>query len=324
MLKNFLFTALIFNSLSVCAADYVANSDITGQVNSEIKKAKPGNTIKIPAGTYKINAEQSVILRDNINLTLSPQTTLIVIPSKKGRYQAFRIHNVKNVKITGGTLIGDRYNHLGKTGEWGMGIDIKDSQNVIVSNMNINKMWGDAIYIGTNGKNSNYNIKLSNISMNDNRRQGISIVSVNTLNANNIKVSNTHGTNPASGIDIEPYPGMVIKNVKLQDIFTSNNQGPGIQIGLGRHRNLNQPVSITIENHTDTGSQYGFLMGRIPHEAFGNIHIISPNYAQSRITSCFYPWRNINFNVRIKGGLVSSVAKKCRSHLANPSIALIK
>ena len=59
-----------------------------------------------------------------------------------------------------------------------MGVEIRDSQNISISNMSIDKMWGDAIYVGTAGKNSTYNIKLNNIRMNENRRQGISIISV--------------------------------------------------------------------------------------------------------------------------------------------------
>ncbi|MFU0502950.1 right-handed parallel beta-helix repeat-containing protein, partial [Acinetobacter baumannii] len=100
-------------------------------------------------------------------------------------------------------LIGDKYSHLNKYGEWGMGIDIRDSQNIRISNMKISKMWGDAIYLGNNNNFSNSDIVLSNIIMNDNRRQGVSVITAKNLNANNLTIKNTSGTGPASGIAIE-------------------------------------------------------------------------------------------------------------------------
>ncbi|EET82868.1 hypothetical protein ACIRA0001_1662 [Acinetobacter radioresistens SK82] len=323
MLKKILFTTLIFNSLSVHAANYVANSDITDQVNSEIKKAKPGTTIKIPAGNFKVNALKSINLKSNISLELSPKTTLNVIPNKLGNYQVFNINNVQNVRITGGTLIGDKYTHLGNSGEWGMGIEIKDSRNITISDININKMWGDAIYVGTNGKNSTYNIKLSNIKMDDNRRQGLTIISVDTLNARNLRATNTSGAKPSGGIDIEPNNGTgTVKNITLENIVTSNNAGPGIQIGLSRYNNPKTPVSIKINNHTDTGSQYGILLGAINAVPSGRIEMKSINYSKSKNSSCFNSWSNKKFNVDISGDIGVIKTRYCMAHLKHPNIMI--
>ncbi|ENY5813887.1 right-handed parallel beta-helix repeat-containing protein, partial [Acinetobacter baumannii] len=239
-------------------AKFIENTDITSYVNQLIKHQK---VVSIPAGTYKIDANKSITPKDGTEIRLTPQTKLAIIPTKHGSYRVFQVKNVKNVKISGGSLTGDKYTHLGKTGEWGMGIEIRDSQNISISNMNIDKMWGDAIYIGTNGKNSTYNISLKNIRMNDNRRQGISIISVNKLLASNITATNTSGAMPASGIDIEPNNGsMILKNIVLKNIKTSGNQGSGIQIGLSRYDNSTKPLSITIENHQDANSGHGLLL----------------------------------------------------------------
>ncbi|EOE1650600.1 right-handed parallel beta-helix repeat-containing protein, partial [Acinetobacter baumannii] len=202
--------------------------------------------------------------------------------------------------------------------EWGMGIEIRDSQNISISNMNIDKMWGDAIYIGTNGKNSTYNISLKNIRMNDNRRQGISIISVNKLLASNITATNTSGAMPASGIDIEPNNGsMILKNIVLKNIKTSGNQGSGIQIGLSRYDNSTKPLSITIENHQDANSGHGLLLGAINKKAIGTMSIQSNSSG-----NCFNAWSNNSIKVDIVGATNISNSKGCNGHLRNSSISL--
>lgn len=296
-------------------AEFVENTDITSYVNSLIEKNK---TITIPDGNYLVSATKSIQLKDNSTLKLSPNTVLNVIPTSSGSYRVFKIRNVKNVNISGGKIIGDKYTHLGETGEWGMGIEIRDSQNVSISNMNIDKMWGDAIYIGTNGKNSTYNISVKNIRMNDNRRQGISIISVNKLLASNITATNTSGAMPASGIDIEPNNGsMILKNIVLKNIKTSGNQGSGIQIGLSRYDNSTKPLSITIENHQDANSGHGLLLGAINKKAIGTMSIQSNSSG-----NCFNAWSNNSIKVDIVGATNISNSKGCNGHLRNSSISL--
>ncbi|EPA2491785.1 right-handed parallel beta-helix repeat-containing protein [Acinetobacter baumannii] len=296
-------------------AEFVENTDITSYVNSLIEENK---TVTIPNGNFLVSATKSIQLKDNSTLKLSPNTVLNVIPTSSGSYRVFKIKNVKNVSISGGKLIGDKYTHLGKAGEWGMGVEIRDSQNVSLSNMSIDKMWGDAIYIGTNGKNSTYNISLKNIRMNDNRRQGISIISVNKLLASNITATNTSGAMPASGIDIEPNNGsMILKNIVLKNIKTSGNQGSGIQIGLSRYDNSTKPLSITIENHQDANSGHGLLLGAINKKAIGTMSIQSNSSG-----NCFNAWSNNSIKVDIVGATNISNSKGCNGHLRNSSISL--
>ncbi|ENW15636.1 hypothetical protein L313_2818 [Acinetobacter haemolyticus CIP 64.3 = MTCC 9819] len=298
-------------------AKFVENTDITSYVNQLIKKQK---VVSIPAGTYKIDANKSIIPKNGSEIKLDPRTRLTVIPTKHGSYRVFQIKNVENVKISGGFLVGDKYTHLGNIGEWGMGIEIRDSKNIFISDMNVDKMWGDAIYVGTNGKNSTYNINLNNIRMNDNRRQGLTITSVNKLLANNIKATNTKGAKPASGIDIEPNNGsMILKDIKLKDIVTSGNAGPGIQIGLSRYNHSTSPVSISIENHQDNKSQYGLLLGAINRDSLGSITLNSVDYNSN---SCFNSWSNNKFMVYIRGNIGISSNKGCMGHFKNPNLSI--
>lgn len=320
MLKKILVSSCMFLFSCFCYAEFIENSDITTYLNQQLKLK---SEVRIPAGNYKIDAGKSIVLPSNSSLILSPNTNLNVIPNKLGSYRVFKIKNVENVKISGGKISGDKYTHLGNTGEWGMGVEIRDSQNISISNMSIDKMWGDAIYVGTYGKNSTYNIKLSNIKMDDNRRQGLTIISVDTLNARNLRATNTSGAKPSGGIDIEPNNGTgTVKNITLENIVTSNNAGPGIQIGLSRYNNSKTPVSIKINNHTDTGSQYGILLGAINAVPSGRIEMKSINYSKSKNSSCFNSWSNKKFNVDISGDIGVIKTRYCMAHLKHPNIMI--
>ncbi|HHB1665909.1 TPA: right-handed parallel beta-helix repeat-containing protein [Acinetobacter baumannii] len=300
---------------SFAQAEFIENTDITAYVNQLIKQKK---AVYIPAGTYLIDANKSIMPKNGSEIRLDPNTKLKVIPTKHGSYRVFQVKNVKNVKVSGGTLVGDKHTHIGNTGEWGMGIEIRDSQNISISNMNIDKMWGDAIYVGTSGKNSTYDISLKNIKMDDNRRQGISIISVNKLLASNITATNTSGAMPASGIDIEPNNGsMILKDIVLKNIKTSGNQGSGIQIGLSRYNNSTKQVSITIEDHLDSNSRHGLLIGAINKKAIGAISIKS-----NASKNCFNSWNNVNFKVNIDGASNISTFKGCSGHAKNSNISI--
>ena len=310
---------LLFCALfpTYASANFVENTDITDYLNQLIKNQK---SVSIPNGNYKIDANKAIRPQNGSEIKLSDKTVLNVIPNKNGSYRVFNIKNVSNVKISGGTLVGDKYSHLGTSGEWGMGIEIRDAQNIFISNINIDKMWGDAIYIGTSGKNSTHNINLNNIKMNDNRRQGLSIISVNKLIATKITASNTSGASPASGIDIEPNNGStVIKDIILEDISTSNNAGAGIQIGLSRYANSTYPFNISIKRHTDKNSEYGILMGAINKNPAGSISMSSLNYKQSRSPSCFNSWTNNKVLVNISGPLEYSTVRACLGHQKSQS-----
>lgn len=324
MLRKIVFASFIALISNFTSAKYKVGEDITTYLNNQLRTK---SNVKIPAGNYKINADKSIILRDNVNLTLDPKTTLTLIPSRNGNYQAFKIHNVKNVKISGGTLIGDKYNHLGEMGEWGMGIEIKDSQNISISNMSINKMWGDAIYIGSNGKHTNYNIKLSNLKMDDNRRQGLSLISVKKLRASNLVVTNTNGTSPGSGIDIEPNNAKsLLEDIEFRDIKTMNNRGAGFQITLKEFKNSNNLVDIKVINHQDIGSNFGSLIDGIDHTHSGKISFNTTNYTKNRIlNNCFSDWENPQFNIEFTQthyDKSNGTSKWCQNVKANKNIVI--
>jgi len=239
--------------------------------------AKNGcGAVLIPNGTYLIDPIKSVNLKSNVNLVFTTGASLIAKAVSSGSYSVINILDVSNVSILGSpTIVGERYKHLGTSGEWGMGINIKGSSNVYIENARITDCWGDGIYLGSSTK-QNYNkaVKIVNPVLDNNRRQGISVISAINLDIENAVITNTNGTAPQSGIDFEPNQvNEYLQNITVSATNISNNKGYGILCYFGRLNGTTNPVSINIVNGTN-----------IHNNVQGNIKILGTTGVKGKIT----------------------------------------
>lgn len=207
-------------------------------------------------------------IRDNQNILFKKKSRLILKASSKKKYEVIRIHNRKDVKIFSPKIIGDRDRHIGGNGEWGMGISIRGSHNVKIINANISKCWGDGVYIGTLARKGSSNILLSYGLIDKNRRNGISVINVKGLIIHNIIVSNTKGTNPQAGIDLEPNNNNEeLKDILIDNVYTFNNFNQGIFFCLNQLNGNENHVNIRVKNHMDNSSKVALgLMNLIPEK----------------------------------------------------------
>jgi parallel beta-helix repeat protein len=184
----------------------------------------------IPDGTYLIDGETSIALKDNMKVLISHNAILKVKPTSSDAYTVFDITNVKNVSIMGGKLQGERYDHIGTTGESGFGVQVKGSTNIDIIGVTSVDFWGDGFYVGSsvsNGESKNVNI-IRCISDN-NRRQGLSIVACDGGVVEGGEYKNTNGTAHQAGIDLEPNGSYVVQNIKVVGARLLNNDGYGLQ-----------------------------------------------------------------------------------------------
>lgn len=249
------------NQKELVAGGNVAKDDtarIQGMINS---MPAAGGDVIIPAGTYLIDAVKSIWLRSNINLKMAPDAILKVIPNQAGTYAVLQIADVQNVSVSGGIILGDRKEHLGRDGEWGMGIRITGSQNIIVEKTIVNDCWGDGFYLGAGAKgNPVENIRLVDVQADNNRRQGISLISGRDVKIIRPRLTNTNGTPPAAGLDIEPNRASdAVENIEIIDAVTAGN-AEGIVVSLQKMNADSRPISIHIRNHQDDGSGRGLLV----------------------------------------------------------------
>ena len=248
-----------------------------------------GGTVVIPPGTYGIDAVTTLKLRSNVTLQMSPTTILGVIPNAAAHYEVLHIGGVSNVNVNGGVLWGDRLTHKATSGEHGLGVAILGASNVTVTGTASNNMWGDGFYVG-NGptfgsslKTRSTNIKLIDVTADNNRRQGISVTSGKDISIVRAKLTNTNGAAPSAGIDVEPNGKTdILQNISIVDTYTANNQGAGISLSLGAILGTTTPISITVTNHTDDGSKQGMNIsggsGIIP----GTVRVDNPIWKNSK------------------------------------------
>jgi parallel beta-helix repeat protein len=215
-----------------------------------------GVAAQLPTGRYLINPDTGIELRSGSHLVLSDNTQLIAMPSSNTGYGIVRLYGIDNASVTGGSIVGERQAHSGSGGEWGMGIDIRGSSNIVISDITVSDCWGDGFYIGKGPNNHQpcRNITLERVTGTGNRRQGLSVVACIGANIFDSKFQNTAGTSPCAGIDVEPDNGDLTDAILIRNCELTYNAGAGIETRT-------HAEGVTIENCTiSDNSQGGILL----------------------------------------------------------------
>ena len=194
----------------------------------------------------------------DIEFILEPGVELV---AKRGEYKGLRdylleLPSCTNVTIRGGkgaTLRmwkkdyqGPDYQH----GEWRYALRIHKCKNVLVEGLTIVESGGDGI--GVTGTD----ITIRNCVCDRNHRQGMSIFNVKNLLVENCVFSNTQGTPPQAGVDIEPdSAGERLDNVVFRNCKSFGNAGAGYEAYLAQLRRRSGPISITFENCSAWGNR---------------------------------------------------------------------
>ncbi|MFE3976612.1 MULTISPECIES: hypothetical protein [unclassified Peribacillus] len=202
----------------------VAGMNNTNEINSAIEfiKLMGGGILKFTDdATYMIDGAIGINLKDDISLDFSSGAKLKSITNLTGWYSVVKAVNVKNVSLINPYIIGDRATHVGTEGEWGFGLDIRNSQNVTVYNAVIEDCWGDGVYLGNSGtKDYNRNITfLGKTIIRNCRRIGISVICALDSYAEHLQIEGISGTQPSAAIDFEPnHPYEVIDNFVIKTL----------------------------------------------------------------------------------------------------------
>jgi parallel beta-helix repeat protein len=218
--------------------------------------AANGQMLEIPAGNYNINP---VSFPNNSNVFVDAGVTVTANSGYGDGVKMLHI-NSSNVTITGAGAAVSVF-HMRKaeytSGEWRHCMDIEGASNVIISGISCNDSGGDGLYLA-----SSTNVTIEDCIFNNNRRQGSSITGgVNHIYYLRDHFTNTSGTAPQSGIDIEPNdPGGFLLDVNIEDSYTDGNAGDGLMISPWLMNSTSQPIGITVLRHHSTGNQrYGYV-----------------------------------------------------------------
>ena len=213
------------------------NADIEDNrlmINDAINALKEGETLVIN-NNYKVvagsNYASVINIKSKMNLLLNGIIELV--PNNYDNCRVIGVSNCSDVRIYGrGGVIGDKYTHLGTSGEWGHGLFItKGSHDIYIDGLSFSKCWGDGIYLGGNdGDLIIYNIYIDNVDCYDNRRQGMSITYAYNCYINNSKFRDTNGTLPMAGIDFEPNLNTYVNNIYVNNCEITGNAGSGVDL----------------------------------------------------------------------------------------------
>jgi hypothetical protein len=231
-------------------------TDNTGELQHIIDTAE--DVVIIPNGTWMIDATKGLMLRSGLQLQI--QGVLQAIPNGQSWTNVLRGDGVQDVKINlVGQIVGDRQAHLVTTGEWGMGVCLLNCTNVTITGAGVvTQCWGDGIYI-----QECVSVSITGINSLDNRRNNMSVISVDGLIVSQAAFNGASGTAPSAGIDLEPdNTSEFVKNVDIGNCQFVGNDGAGILLGFGG----------------------------APESNFGNIKIHNNTYKNNKPISGVDPW----------------------------------
>jgi len=259
-------------------------------------------TLFFPKGIYIIKShidnckelnylrnEGGILIKSNSHLKLDPLATLKAVSNGERQYNIVRIWNGQNITIEGGTILGERNTHRGDDGEWGYGLAIFGSKNIIIKKLSIKDCWGDGINLQVSEPEmqTNKNIIMRNVICSNNRRQGMSIEAGENLAFENCIFEKTHGTAPKSGVDIEPWnQNVVIRNIKFYKCSFKDNFGNNFLI------NYSKIINLVVDRCTFTATK--------PTSVAQHIYSTSSNNASFTISNCYFD-NNVE-NILLRGG----------------------
>ena len=146
-------------------------------------------------------------------------------------------------------------------------INVRGAANTIIQGLILKKSGGDGIAVNPKDSPNDsvpaFNLTITDVTCDDNYRQGISVISVDTLTATNCSFINTGltgATAPTAGVDIEPSRAYdSLKAVKFVSCTFSGNGGNNIEINPhALDQGLAAPIDLRFESCiVDTGSKNG-------------------------------------------------------------------
>jgi hypothetical protein len=205
--------------ISDSGSDARANTD---GINAALQWASESgyNKVKLASGFYLVECRQlnryglpddGILIPSDMTLDLG-DAVLQLAPNSATCYNIIAFSAVSNAAVLNGTLIGDRDEHSytsGSSHEFGFGIGVNASSDILISGVKIQDTTGDGIILRGNGKSlsqgmiASSSVNVSYCDISNCRRNGISVVNaIDCVLSNNV-IHDINGTAPQYGIDVE-------------------------------------------------------------------------------------------------------------------------
>ena len=143
-------------------------------------------------------------------------------------------------------------------------LNLRGGGGIRVEGLTCTESGGDGVFIGGGRRIDGKFYPPENVTLRDvkcvrNYRQGLSVITVRGLLCENCDFSETGGTPPQSGVDLEPnWPDEVLQDIVFRNCRFENNKGCGFEFYIGNLNGRSQPVTARFENCVTRGNAYGF------------------------------------------------------------------
>ena len=210
--------------------------------------AARGQTLSVPAGTFNV---RPLYLPANSAVVFSAGVIVQALPGFGPYDHLINIDDVQNVSLTG--TPGQTVFRMNKaeytSGEYRHCLAILGASNVTVSGIQCNNSGGDGVYISGSVQPYSSAVKILNSGFDNNRRQGLSLISGRDILVSSCTFTNTNGTLPSDGIDIEPNGATdLLQNVDIESSSVTGNDGDGLSMSIEQMNATSTPVSIKVAN----------------------------------------------------------------------------
>jgi len=259
---------LIYNVLKFSATgDGVTDDTAAIQSAIDYVAALPnGGEVYVPNGTYKVVAPSlygaALTMKSNVTLHLATNATIQLSANNFDECYVVGLSSIANARIKGGKIYGDRVAHTGETGEWGHGIFIADSENIIIDGTAVYDCWGDGIYVGTYTEvGYAQSVVIKNFSIDNCRRNGISVISAKQLTIQDGDITNIDGADPQCGIDFEPdYATQFLQGITVKNLNITGCTHLGVLFAYGIFKDTANNSDVTLDNVSTSGNgeRYNF------------------------------------------------------------------
>ncbi len=205
-----------------------------------------------------------IMLRSNMLLDFEPGVQLQITPNNFAVSYAVWVNQSHDVEIANMNLIGERFAHTmsgSGTDEWGFGLFVHGCNGITLRSSYIANFEGDGISMAYAGNPPTLptDIVVWDTVCTGNRRQAVSIVAGNGIYLFDSEFSNTHGTAPADGIDIEvEWIEAPISNITIDNCIIRNNQANAVELNSSGGMSI---TNVNITNSVLAGNYSGVYAG---------------------------------------------------------------
>lgn len=208
----------------------VVGADATVAIQAALDDPRPVLIITDP---YKVNTETRLYPPSGKKIIFIGNGKLEALAATSAFYSIFDLENKTDIDFVNPVLIGDRDIHLGSGGEQGFGIRALSVKRIRVIGGDISKFWGDGLYFGATDTLTHTNcedVSVIGVNSHHNRRQGMSLTGLVNGYFENCLFNDTNGTNPQSGVDIEPNAGFKCTDITFASCSAERNAGAGFEL----------------------------------------------------------------------------------------------